>query len=217
MSLLQRKKRPIRRDSNVLRDDRLFFVACDDTYAPKQYFDAFQLSRIQILVVPTDDGASYARQVMDRLESFEFDDDDERWMLLDTDHCIRGTHLPGFLAVLREARQKGVKVALSRPCFEIWLALHHDIDVENLLSVKNAREVEEFLRRVLGGYDKTNIRPEQYPLPAVRTAIERARAIDEAVGGGDIPDTVTTRVYQLWLSICAKALPSQLPEELRGL
>ena len=39
MSLTRRKARPLKRDGTRLRDDRLFIVACDDTYAPKQYFD----------------------------------------------------------------------------------------------------------------------------------------------------------------------------------
>jgi hypothetical protein len=38
MSLVQRQPRPLTRDAVSLRDDRLFIVACDDTYAPKQYF-----------------------------------------------------------------------------------------------------------------------------------------------------------------------------------
>jgi hypothetical protein len=33
MSLVQRKARPLTRDAASLRDDRLFIVACDDTFA----------------------------------------------------------------------------------------------------------------------------------------------------------------------------------------
>ena len=53
MSLIPRQPRPLARDSASLRDDRLFIVACDDTFAPKQYFDFFRLTRVHIHVVPT--------------------------------------------------------------------------------------------------------------------------------------------------------------------
>jgi hypothetical protein len=42
-------------------------------------------------------------------------------------------------------------------------------------------------------------------------------ALDAEVGGGDIPESSTSRVYQIWRSFVAKALPSQLPPELIGL
>ena len=125
MSLFPRKARPLGRDTASLRDDRLFIIACDDTFAPKQYFDFFRLTRVKIHVVPTTDGTSVAAHVLRRLLEFEHDPDDELWMLLDTDHCTQGTHLQGFTGALREASQQGVQVALSNPCFEFWLLLHH--------------------------------------------------------------------------------------------
>jgi hypothetical protein len=56
MSLVRRKSRPLSRDTGSLRGDRLFIVACDDTFAPKQYFDFFRIARVKIHVVPTLDG-----------------------------------------------------------------------------------------------------------------------------------------------------------------
>jgi hypothetical protein len=125
MSLFRRKPRPLKRGSTTLRDDRLFIVACDDTYAPKQYFDFFQIPRIQIHVVATNDGSSAAPHVLDRLNAIAFEEGDERWMLLDTDHCIRDNHIGTFLDAIAEAKRKGIKVALSKPSFELWLLLHH--------------------------------------------------------------------------------------------
>src|SRR5580704_531259 len=112
MSLFQRKARPLSRDSASLRDDRLFVVACDDTFAPKQYFDFFRLTRVKIHVVPTTDGTSVAQHVLQRLLQFDHETDDELWMLLDTDRCTQGAHLLGFTDALRAARQAGVSVAL---------------------------------------------------------------------------------------------------------
>jgi hypothetical protein len=48
MSPIHRKPRPLKRDADSLRDDRLFIVACDDTYAAKQYFDLMGMSLTQV-------------------------------------------------------------------------------------------------------------------------------------------------------------------------
>ncbi|MGZ4862767.1 MAG: RloB family protein, partial [Halobacteriota archaeon] len=195
------------------RDDRLFIVACDDTFAPKQYFDFFKLNRIKIHVVPTTDGTSHAEQVLERLIRHEHDEDDELWMILDTDHCIKGTHIGSFISTLREAASKGVNVALSRSCFEVWLLLHH-IEPEQVVTLNNARETEQLLTEILGSYNKRLLKEEDYPLSSVVAACRRAEALDSTVKGSHIPDSVTSRVYKLWLSIINSASPRQLPKEL---
>ncbi len=64
MSLPPRRARPLTRDPESLRDDRLFIVACDDTYAPLQYFGFFRITRVKVHVVPTEDGTSAAQQFL---------------------------------------------------------------------------------------------------------------------------------------------------------
>ena len=118
----------------------------------------------------------------------------------------------------KEAEEKDVRVALSRPCFEFWLLLHH-LPREKLNSHKlsNAKEVEKLLKQTLGSYNKRKLKPEDFPLAKVPQAILESKAIDQAVSGGDIPSTNTSRVYQLWESIIKNASPAQLPDELRNL
>lgn len=219
MSLLDRRPRPIisrDRSPDRLRDDRLFIIACDDTYAPVQYFNFFKLPRVQIHVVPTDDGSSVAGAVLERLLSFEHEEDDELWMVLDTDHLTRGPHLRGIVRALQDAKKNGVQIALSRPCFELWLLLHH-MEETQLPRLTNAREVESELRMQLGEYNKTNLKREHYPLSAVALACERAERLDQSVGGGRIPHSNSSRVYLIWKAFAERALPSQFPEELHGL
>jgi hypothetical protein len=94
--------------------------------------------------------------------------------------------------------------------------LHHE-EESVVGSLSNAHDVEKALREKLGEYNKANLKPWHYPLSSVLNASKRAERLDGVVSGGDIPDANTTRVYQLWKAIAAKALPSQLPAELRGL
>ena len=216
MSLIARKPRPLSRDTGRFRDDRLFIVACDDTFAPKQYFDFFRIPRIQIHVVETPDGSSAAGHVLDRLLAVEHDEDDERWLLLDVDHYATGHHLQSLTTAIAEARRQGVNIAFSKPCFELWLLLHHEPET-SLSQLPDAYAVERALRARLGEYNKTNLKQEHYPLSAVSAACERAERLDSNVLGGDIPKSNTSRVYLIWKAIAAKALPTQFPIELHGL
>lgn len=213
MSLFQRKARPLKRDDTSLRDDRLFIVACDDTYAPKQYFEFFKIPRVQVHVVPTVNGTSAAHHVLERLLQFEHEEDDELWLLLDTDHYTSEGHFPGFISAISEARQRGVHVALSKPCFELWLLLHH-VDESAVVYLANAAEAEILLRSTLGEYNKRRLKQEHYPIATVPDACKRAKRRDLDVSGGDNPDGNTSRVYLLWEAIISKALPSQLPQPL---
>lgn len=218
MSLINLKPRPLKRDIGSLKDDRLFIVACDDTYAVKQYFDFFRLPRVQVNVVPTpnDDTRCHAIDVLNRLETFDFKDDDERWMLLDTDRFVNGSQIKHFKRIIKEAKEKGISVALSKPCFELWLLLHH-VDNDSVIGLGNAKLVENALRDRLGEYNKTRLKREHFPVDTVAKAYRQAKNLDKKVKGKTIPLSNTSRVYQLWDNIIANALPSQLHPELAAL
>jgi hypothetical protein len=219
MSLIKNlRPRPLNRDSDSLRDGRLFIVASDDSYAPKQYFDFFRLPRVQVHVVetPLDENRCHAIDVLNRLEGLEHEDEDERWMLLDTDHYSNGRHVKEFRRIIKEAGEKGISVALSKPCFELWLLLHHT-DKDIITELDSAKSVENALRQMLGEYNKTSLKREHFPIESVAKAYQQARDLDKAALGGEIPQTNTSRVFRLWEAIISKSLPSQLPPELAAL
>jgi RloB-like protein len=212
MTLVHRKRRPLIRDGDSFRDDRLFIVACDDTFAPEQYFRFFRISRVQVHVITTTDGTSSAPHVLNRLLEIDHIEDDERWLLLDVDHCLQATHTPTFLEAIRRAKSLGVKVALSKPCFELWLLLHH-VEPAEVTALAHAREVEAKLRQTLGAYNKTHISKTDFPLSSVAQAYARARELDVAAAS-EIPMANSSHVYKLWEAIVAGSLQSQLPSEL---
>lgn len=216
MSLARRVPRPLTREVGEPRDTRLFVVACDDTFAPDQYFSFFRIPRVKVHVVPTIDGTSTAKQVLARLREIETDEEDERWMLLDTDHCITGAHVKGFQAAIRDAESHGIQVALSRPCFEFWLLLHH-LGLPPDAEYRECGSVEMALRIILGGYNKTRLRRQDFLLESVLKACTLAREIDAQVKGGRIPKSNTSRVFQLWESIARGSAFAQLPPELQQL
>ncbi len=222
MSLISREPRPLGRDRfpSQFRDDRIFLIACDDRYAPKQYFQFFEMRRITIVVAAAEDNRSAPQHALDRLREkrskMKLEPHDECWLVLDTDHHLGENHRPNFIRLIREAEDEGVKVALSRPCFEFWLLLHH-IDEITASALTECSEVENSIRSVVGEYNKTNLKRQHFTNGSVEAATLRAERLDLTVPGGYLPEAPTTRIYKLIRGIAAKCLPSELPSALRPL
>lgn len=172
------RPRPLVRETATFRDDRLFIVACEDTYAPQQYFEFFRIPRVQIHVVPAKDGRSSPPHVLERLLEIEHAEYDERWLLLDVDHRSEGPHVTSLVQTLSEARRNGVNAAICNPCFELWLLLHHRRE-DGLGTFAPCDVVTDTLREVLGGYNKRRLRSEQFGRQSVAEACARARRLND--------------------------------------
>ena len=85
---MPRKKRPLDRDSGVVRDASLVVIACEDTHAVKQYFARFRTRKVQFHVLPTQDEHSSPQDVLARLdrfkEEFATQERDVFWVCVDT-------------------------------------------------------------------------------------------------------------------------------------
>lgn len=214
MSLLARKQVRIGRAQREARDDRVFLVATEDSHAPEQYFKALAFRRVKVFVLGTEGGLSAPVHVMDRLRAAfesakankEVQPNDEFWLMLDTDHWIKGQNLPGLLEALAQARQAGFRFAMSNPCFELWLLLHHEEIVPGTVFGKCA-EVEARLRTALNGYNKRNVQSGQFPRESIALAIQRARSLegDPESPASHWPEKAGTRIYLLMESIMGKA------------
>jgi hypothetical protein len=205
MSLLNRKPTRIGRAQREQRDDRVFLVATEDTYAPKQYFEGIRVPRVKVLVLESQDGLVAPHHVVDRLrEAFrtaqhsgDYQEGDQLWVVLDTDHHVKVSHLKSTVHALDEARREGFIIAVSNPSFELWLLLHHE-DV-TATSFKNSQEVASRLRVVLGEYNKCNLQLQRFGQERIPAAIRRARSLEENPDSpkGHWPEQAGTRVYLL--------------------
>jgi hypothetical protein len=209
MNLRHKKPRPLGREDGTLRDANLIVIATEDTHAPAAYFRIFENPRVKVLVLPTERGLSAPEHVIDRLDQFarEFDlaEDDELWLMLDTDHWVQPGHVDDFDRVCANAVQKGYHLAHSNPCFEIWLLLHV-ADVAPGEQFQRCAEVEDRLRDVLGGYNKRSLDPARFSLAAAADAVRRAEALDDAPGDR-WPQKTGSHVYK----IVEKLLPRLRP------
>jgi len=193
---MPRKKRPIERTESTPRDCSLFVVACEDKYAVKQYLAKFNVRRVQFKVLPTEDTHSAPDAVFARLDQFREDydlaGDDQLWLCIDTDHWVEKNFIAKLTKVLQECKQKGIQIALSNPCFELWLTLN--FSKPDPANCGTCAEVVAYLKQVASGYNKANIRRLKINAEMVLAAIERARSLDDQQL---IPKTIGTQVYKL--------------------
>ena len=125
MSPLQfRKKRPLDRNIDHRADTSLIVIATEGEKTEKQYFETFKYRRVQVKVEATEKGKSSPAHVLERLDAyvkeFVIGDGDELWLAIDVDRWEKRM----LAEVTREAVQKGFSLAVSNPCFELWLLLH---------------------------------------------------------------------------------------------
>jgi hypothetical protein len=213
-----RKKRPLDRKAKPVRDASLVVIASEDRYAVRQYFDFFESSRIQFRVLETQDGKSAPEHVLNRIneyiEEFEIGEGDTFWVVCDCDHWTEPNHIQNLTRVLQECRQKDIQVALSNPCFDLWLLLHFaDFPTED---VSTCNEVANRLRAAAGGYDKTKV----YNLPIDDEKVSAAvkRASDKHPSPEDIPRGLQTAVHLIIQSLITKRIISvrATPDKVAG-
>jgi len=190
-----RKRRPLKRVDGVHRDATLVVIASEDRYAVKQYFDLFKSTQIQFRVLETEDGKSSPEQVMNRLAEFmsdhDFGEGDQFWFVADTDPWIESNHIQNLVEVARRCRQKGIEVALSNPCFELWLLLHFaNFPTQQGLACS---QLGEQIRKLVGSYNKTKVFGLPITNDSVKDAIERSLA--HFVESDLIPEKMQTAVH----------------------
>lgn len=195
-----RIKRPLDRQVNV-RDASLFVIATEGARTEPEYFRAFNTPRVQVVTLPTEaDGKSAPKHVADRASDlrrkYDLGPEDDLWVVIDFDRWG-----PAQLSeVAKMATKRRFKLAVSRPCFELWLWLHLDSWTPDEIATADA--LERALRARLGEWQKS--RPEvQRFLPGVDQAVERAESLD-APGTDRWPQSTGSHVYKLVRALTAR-------------
>ncbi|MFN9623343.1 MAG: RloB family protein [Cyanobacteriota bacterium] len=120
---------------------------------------------------------------------------DEVWCLFDRD-----SH-PQFEASIQIARDRRYHLAVSNPCIELWLWLHH----RQSPGARTHTEMQKLLKdQVDAGYDK-HIRQDFY-FPNLKAAVAAAFQLDkQAIEDREPPfSNPSTSMYKLVLSIASK-------------
>ncbi|XVV17382.1 RloB family protein [Actinoplanes sp. CA-131856] len=111
------------------------------------------------------------------------------WCVTDVDHYEReGGKVTAAAAI---AAKSGIEVAVSNPCFELWLLLHHEACTG---FCANCGAVEKKLKRSLPAYDKTRLRFDDFA-DRLEDAIARAKVLEPS--GTDHAINPSTGVWRL--------------------
>ncbi len=126
-------RRSFQRKPSQREQRKRFLIVVEGAVTECSYFNAIRTSRkistANIQVVPpgpTSPIEIVNRAVRLRDEQRRSDSYDEVWCVFDVEAKVTQPAREGLAEALRNADEKKIKVALSNPCFELWLLLHHE-------------------------------------------------------------------------------------------
>lgn len=204
VALTTRRRRPLDRDQEHVRDTRLVIIAAEGRQTEQDYFAMFRSTQVQVKVLSADDqNRSAPEYVLERLRAFrdtyQLGEGDSLWLMLDVDRWGSGK----LAAVAREAKSIGFGLAISNPCFEVWLLYHFTADIPD---TDRCRDIERELRQATGsGYNKSKLKPEWFE-PHLRAALEHAEASDPSPRGR-WPNSPGSHVYRVIRALPKEAVP----------
>lgn len=174
------------------RDARCFFIVAEGE-REDVYFSWFERrsKRIRIEMIPRKSVSSAPKNMLTRLQKFLPENakqpGDQIWFVLDVDRWKRES-----IDELRDlcSTYDGWEVAISNPCFEVWLYFHFDDPRK-----ANANSAKDF-KRLLGSLHTSGYAVEHFA-PKISEAARNARQ-DDPTPTHDYPDQwATTKVYRL--------------------
>lgn len=193
-----RKPRPLDRSETHVRDTNLIIIATEGEKTEPRYFtmNCFKENKkIQVQVIPAIDGKSSPLDVLDRLHEFakeyQFGEGDQFWLVIDKDRWPN-TQLYELIELCQD---QNYQIALSNPCFELWLLLHfRKVDELELGATTSCGDTKELLKAQLkhadgGSYDSTYSK-------WIPHALNEAPELD-IHPSSPFPDCPGTRVYRL--------------------
>lgn len=209
----------MRERREAFRDARLIVIASEGKDTERIYFKALAKEytnlRVHVHILERSENEQnnsspehVLKQLNDYKSKYDLEADDELWLVVDKDRWTEAM----LSHVATECSQEvAMHMALSNPCFELWLLLHMEDAASLSLEeqeqwMKNRRKSKNAdpylkvrLRQKMGSYHESSY--DALTLIAhIEDAIERARALDKNPTDR-WPQTLGTRVYLLAKSV----------------
>lgn len=150
---------------------------------------------VTVIVSKGREGQSNPQRVLDRLlEAIEkqatWTKRDQAWLAIDTDAWSTDERQSLINRIANDSR---LHLAISNPCFELWLVLHF----QDTWPGATCKDLEQRLRKrdALGAYSKNNYDVSTL-IHLIDSAIERAERCDKTPEG-HWPEPGQTQVYKL--------------------
>lgn len=152
-----RSKTPYKRKVNT-RESFLVVLAVEGERTEVQYFERLQTSNLKILAIPPVNGNTSPEHILNNLKKYleknSLYEDDLVWLLIDRDRWTQAQLSSVIAQCTQYSTPPGINLAVSNPCFEIWLILHHTSDLNGISSSASAIERLKQLRS--NSYNKSN-------------------------------------------------------------
>jgi len=192
-SRVHRTKPQFERIVTPFRDASLILIASEGEKTEASYFSfPFLLHRrVKILPIPSNNGKSSPSHVLDNLKKeakkYNLTKGDRLWLVIDRDRW-RPYQISEVMG--KRVCRLNIRVAISNPCFELWLYLHF----AKLPSdpVSNSKMMVKLLRKIKGSYQKHTLISEDYEQGIARAMEEAAKTIIDTDG---IPINPGTQVF----------------------
>lgn len=214
---MPREPIPLVREGGFLEAEKMFILSYEGNVSEKKYFEDFRQSEwfndsglIEVISLkrPTNKGSdpiSVKKLLQEAKKEYRFKDTDEFWLIIDRDDWEE-IHNHNFDKLVDDCKKEGnFFLAMSNPCFEIWLILHlkdlneyNEEEKSRLITNKRISNSKNYIDTVLSdiqgrGYNK---RPNpRIFLPLTKVAIGRAKELD--VENQDYPKQLGTHIYKL--------------------
>lgn len=209
----------MRERREAFRDARLIVIASEGKDTERIYFTAlakeYTNPRVHVHILERSENEQnnsspehVLKQLNDYKSKYELEADDELWLVVDKDQWKDKM----LSRVATEcALEVSMHMALSNPCFELWLLLHledaasltpeeHMLWMENRRKSKNADPyLKVRLRQKMGTYHESSY-DAMTLIAHIEDAIKRARALDKTPTDR-WPQALGTRVYLLAESV----------------
>lgn len=197
---MSREFNPLIRIGGFLQAEKLYVLSYEGSLTEKKYFEDFRASPyfsasglIELISLkrPKNRGSdplSVKRLLKEAKEKYPFRSTDEFWLIVDRDHWEE-MHHHDFIQLAQDCHREGnFFLAVSNPCFELWLLLHRksldeyaDQEKDRIFSNAKVSTRKHYIDLALGeaiGKDYSKVpNPEDF-LPFLPLAIARAKALD---------------------------------------
>lgn len=199
--------RPLKRKVATRKPRKTLVVFCEGERTEPEYLDALKRQPLVRdvaavdLRVETGHGGSVPRTLVAvatdaRNRAVEEEAEiDEFWCVFDVEWP---TNHPGLIEAVQQARANGIQLAVSNPCFELWLILHFR-DHTAWLDNNQARR----LRRELDGSTDKGLDASRY-MPLTTAATRRAARMDRRHledGTGFPQDNTSSGMHRLLVAV----------------
>lgn len=173
------------------RDATIFIIVCEGSHKEPEYFKFFHLltRKIKVIPVPSKDGKSSPVHLIPNaqdaiLEHNSDGGDFELWFVIDVDRWRDQIHQLHI-----EASENKWNIAISNPCFEVWLNDHFEEPNSPESGQENCKSWKVHVHEKYGGFDHTQH----------QTFLERAIKTSEEkyTEKGYIPDIGKTQLFNL--------------------